>query len=46
MYVYRESGTSGGQKRALVGTVDTDGWKPPRECWESNPGPLQEQQMA
>lgn len=45
MYVYRVSGTSGGQKRALVGTGDTDGCEPLRECWESNPGSLQEQQM-
>lgn len=45
MYMYRVSGTSGGQRRALVGTEDTDGCEPPRECWESNPDPLQEQQM-
>lgn len=45
MYVYCVSGTSGGQRRALDGTGVTEGCEPPRECWESNPGLLQEQQM-
>ena len=36
--------SSGDSVRSL-GTGGADGCEPPRGCWESNPGPLQEQML-